>query len=333
MWRRNDSVLKINPRQSTVRSKYRGRIGLNWKCGIGMNAAREKVRIANALADLPNTSATFARGEISYSKVRAMTRVATPENEDYLLMIAKHGTGHHMETLVRMYRRTKRLQEMDECRKQHDERELHVYYEPDGSLVFHARMPAEKGALLLKAIELAADQAEKDVSAETSHRDGFDRCRADALADVAASYLAHGPGHSSSADRYQVILHVSAETLTNNEGDLSHLEDGPHVSAETSRRLCCDAGVSVLSEDENGNTLNIGRKTRIIPPAMRRALRARDEGCHFPGCTHKHYIDGTIFSTGARAARPVWPTWCSFAAVTTDWCMKEASTAARTSRG
>ncbi|NOX71018.1 MAG: DUF222 domain-containing protein, partial [Gammaproteobacteria bacterium] len=105
---------------------------LNWKCGIGMNAAREKVRIANALADLPNTSATFARGEISYSKVRAMTRVATPENEDYLLMIAKHGTGHHMEGLVSKYRRTKRLQEMDECRKQHDERELHVYYEPDG---------------------------------------------------------------------------------------------------------------------------------------------------------------------------------------------------------
>ena len=131
-----------------------------------MNAAREKVRIANALADLPNTSATFARGEISYSKVRAMTRVATPENEDYLLMIAKHGTGHHMETLVRKYRRAKRLQEMDDCRKQHDERELHVYYEPDGSMVFHARMPAAKGALLLKAIELAASNAEKDVSAD-----------------------------------------------------------------------------------------------------------------------------------------------------------------------
>ena len=265
---------------------------LNWKCGIGMNAAREKVRIANALADLPNTSATFARGEISYSKVRAMTRVATPENEDYLLMIAKHGTGHHMETLVRKYRRTKRLQELDECRKQHDERELHVYYEPDGSTVFHARMPAEKGALVLKAIELATAEAAKDVSAEISQQDGFDHCRADALVDVAESYLANGPRSSSSADRYQVVLHVSAETLTNNEGDLSHLEDGPHVSAETSRRLCCDVGISVLSEDENGDTLNIGRKTRIIPPAMRRALKTRDEGCRFAGCTHKHYIDG-----------------------------------------
>jgi len=64
------------------------------------------------------------------------------------------------------------------------------------------------------------------------------------------------------------------------------------VSAETSRRICCDAGVSVLSKDQEENTLDIGRKTRIIPPAMRRALKARDENCRFPGCTHKHYIDG-----------------------------------------
>ena len=279
---------------------------LNWKCGIGMNAAREKVRVANALGELPNISATFSRGEISYSKVRAMTRVATADNEDYLLKIAKHGTAFHMETLVRKYRRVKRLQALNDSGKQHNERSLHVYYEPDGSMVFHARLPAEKGALVLKAIELAMDQADRDVSAETpegandvdvsaetsTERETFDRRRVDALADIAESYLANGPASSSSADRYQVVLHVSAETLTANEGDISHIEDGPHVSAETSRRLCCDAGLSVLTEDENGETLNIGRKSRIIPPAMRRALRARDEGCRFPGCTHKHYIDG-----------------------------------------
>ena len=109
---------------------------------------------------------------------------------------------------------------------------------------------------------------------------------------MAESYLANGPASSSSADRYQVVLHVSAETLTNCEGDISHIEDGPRVSAETSRRICCDAGISVLSEDEDGTTLNIGRKSRIIPPAMRRALKARDENCRFPGCTHKYYIDG-----------------------------------------
>jgi len=81
-------------------------------------------------------------------------------------------------------------------------------------------------------------------------------------------------------------LHVSAETLSNDEGDVSHIEDGPRVSAETSRRICCDAGISVLSKDEDGTPLNIGRKSRIIPPAMRRALKARDENCRFPGVCH-----------------------------------------------
>ena len=112
------------------------------------------------------------------------------------------------------------------------------------------------------------------------------------MANIAESYLANGPAASSSADRYQVVLHVSTETLSDKGGELSHIEDGPRVCAETSRRLCCDASVSVFTEDEDGEPLSIGRKSRIIPPALRRALRARDEGCRFPGCTHKHYIDG-----------------------------------------
>lgn len=284
---------------------------LNWKCGIGMNAAREKVRVANALGELAKISASFATGEISYSKVRAMTRVATPENEDYLLMIARHGTAFHVETLVRKYRRAKRLQEMNDAAKQHEERTVQVYYEPDGSMVIHARLPGEQGAMVLKALELAMQMAEQaetevsatDVSAETSgeddiaprypeDREPFDKQRADALANIAESYLANGPAASSSADRYQVVLHVSTETLSDKGGELSHIEDGPRVCAETSRRLCCDASVSVFTEDEDGEPLSIGRKSRIIPPALRRALRARDEGCRFPGCTHKHYIDG-----------------------------------------
>jgi hypothetical protein len=272
-------------------------------------AAREKVRVANALGDLKKISAAFASGEISYSKVRAMTRVATPDNEDYLLRIARNGTAHHVETLVRKFRRAKKLQETGDAQKQHNQRAVHFYYEPDGSMVIKARLPAEKAELVLKAIELAMEQADppetKD-SAESSgvdaqdnemepvpmEKEGWDKQRADALANIAESYLANGPASSSTADRYQVVLHVSAETLTNNEGHISHLQDGPHVSAETSRRLCCDAGISVLTEDEDGTPLNIGRKSRVIPPAMRRALKARDEGCQFPGCTLKYYIDG-----------------------------------------
>ena len=73
---------------------------LNWKIGLSMGAAREKVRVAHALKDLPKISDSFRQGQISFSKVRAMTRVATPENEEYLMMIARHGTAAHMEQLV-----------------------------------------------------------------------------------------------------------------------------------------------------------------------------------------------------------------------------------------
>ena len=76
---------------------------LNWKCGIDMGTAREKVRVAHALKVLPQISEEFRRGRVSYSKVRAMTRVATEKNEDYLLMIARHGTAVHVERLVRNY--------------------------------------------------------------------------------------------------------------------------------------------------------------------------------------------------------------------------------------
>src|SRR5210317_1624889 len=88
----------------------------------------------------------------------------------------------------------------------------------------------------------------------------------------------------STADRYQVVVHVTAET--------SNLEDGPHVTAETSRRIACDCAVVGIKEDENGEPLSIGRRSRSIPPPMRRALRARDKGCRFPGCTNTRFVDG-----------------------------------------
>ena len=86
---------------------------LNFKCGMGMNAARERVRVARALAELPKISAAFETGTVSYSKVRAMTRVATPENEDFLMNIARHGTAYHVETLVRKCRRVQRRRAVD----------------------------------------------------------------------------------------------------------------------------------------------------------------------------------------------------------------------------
>ena len=105
---------------------------LNWRCGIGCNAAREKVRVARALTQLPKIDAALARGEISYSKARAITRAATPENEDYLLMFARHGTAHHVERLIRGYRRVKRLQTAEIEKQPHKLREVSTRWDEDG---------------------------------------------------------------------------------------------------------------------------------------------------------------------------------------------------------
>jgi hypothetical protein len=148
---------------------------LNFQCGIGMHAAREKVRVANALAELPTMSERFKRGELSYSKVRAMTRIANADNEDYLLSIARHGTAHHVEKLVSQYRRCERLQETENANEQHNARELHYHYDENGCLVINARLPAEQGAVIMKALERAMDSLDSvpdvpDVPAGTDRK-------------------------------------------------------------------------------------------------------------------------------------------------------------------
>ena len=97
---------------------------LNWKCGFNLGTAREKVRVAHTLKDLPKISDKFRRGEVSYSKVRAMTRVATVENEDYLLKICRYGTAAHVERLVRNYKKVKRLEALDRDNDRHVLRQL-----------------------------------------------------------------------------------------------------------------------------------------------------------------------------------------------------------------
>jgi uncharacterized protein DUF222 len=149
------------------------------------------------------------------------------------------------------------------------------------------------------------DRAVSDVSAETAtkqtaggmivtvseERPSWGARRADALGRIAESYLQHGAGALSGGDRQQIVIHVDAETLREGCAGRCELEEGPSLPAETVRRLACDASVVTLLEDAEGEPLNVGRKTRSIPPALRRALNARDRGCRFPGCSNTRYVD------------------------------------------
>src|SRR6056297_3021856 len=274
---------------------------LNWKCSIGLGAAREKVRVAHALANLQKISDEFRQGRISFSKVRAMTRVATPVNEVELLNIARYGTASHVERLVSQYRKVKRIEALEAENQRHRLRELNWYVDDDGSYVFKARLTPEQGERVVKAIESAMDEEfeeQKDVSAETSDRPALEpesdpvaQRRADALVRVAEGFLGGATG-TKGGERTTIHLHTSSDTLRHDgDGAESRLDTGANVSAKTSRRLACDCGLVHWHEGPAGETLDVGRRTRTIPPAIRRALQKRDHGCRFPGCTADKHVD------------------------------------------
>ncbi len=350
---------------------------LAWRTGLALGAAREKVRVARALPELPAISAAMRRGELSYSKVRALTRVATAENEEDLLAFAHAGTAAHVERVVRAWRR---LDDVDAVegetaldRRRHLSRSLQVYTDEDGMVVVRGRLEPEAGAALVRALEAAGDALydEGRVTDEaTAELIPAAQRRADALGLVAETALggeslgggsleedslegdrrSRGnvsetgdgerppeatrrfrgnvsqpadrqderprelPGRSrgnvsetdganptaldrgTRGDRYQVVVHVDAAVLADPENPgQSVLEGIGGVSAETSRRLACDGSLVAMVHDEEGRVLDVGRRTRAVSPAMRRALAHRDGGCRFPGCDSKlcdaHHIE------------------------------------------
>ena len=283
---------------------------LNWRTGLALGAAREKVRVARAIADLPRLSAAMGRGQVSYSKVRAITRVATPETEERLLDFALAGTAAHVERLVRAWRQVDRQLEADDDQRRYAGRHLHTWIDEDGMLVVRGRLTPEAGAVLQRALEAAEDRlyrdAEEDESAqrvETVAAKEAGRRRADALVVVAESALTADLDSGSAGDRYQVVVHADAPALRKGDGDgQSALDDGTGVPAETSRRIACDASAVVMTHAPDGAVLDVGRKTRTIPPAIRRALAARDRRCQFPGCESRrcdahhlhHWADGGV---------------------------------------
>jgi uncharacterized protein DUF222/HNH endonuclease len=257
---------------------------LSWRVGLDLGAARERVRVARSLATLPRLAQALGRGELSYAKVRALTRVATPETEEQLLGVGRAGTASHVERIVRGWRRVDRRAEAREDALKHTSRGLHVYRDEDGMVTIRGRLEPEVGALLVQALTAAREALYQKVgvSSETST---MAQRQADALALLAETALHHGIDPGAPGERYQVVVHVDAPALADpHQPGQSVLEDGEHVSAETSRRLACDANRVVMQHARDGRVVEVAARTRTIPPALRRALHHRDRGCRFPGC-------------------------------------------------
>lgn len=247
---------------------------LSWRCGIGLVTGRAHVRVARRLLELPLVRAAFSRGELSYSKVRALARVATPETEGDFLEIARHGTGAQLEKLVRGYAGALAAT-VDHAQEVYKRHHLVVSWDDDGSFRLQAKLSPEDGALVLAALK-AADET--------------GRGGADALVMLARTALDAPASDRTASDPCEVVVHVDVESLT---GDQVHerceLADGPSLAPETVRRLGCDGAVVRILE-RDGRPLSVGRRTRAIPAPLRRALRSRDGGCRFPGCTNRRFL-------------------------------------------
>ena len=271
---------------------------LSWRIGLDPATAREKVRVARALGKLPAIDAALKSGKLSYAKVRALTRVATPESEPNLLHAALYSTGAQLERLCRGYRIAMTVDNVTPP----PERSVRRRDLPGGMVKLDVILSPDEADLVLAALdrarEVGHEAAKPNVSAERRKRDGEHESdphwpsRADGVVALAESYLAGNVGRGSGGERFQVMLHIDQDPLAPDGVLAGTLEDGTPVSAEAIRRVACDCGIVAVGHDQTGDTMSIGRRSRSIPPAIRRALILRDRGCAFPGCTHNRFLHG-----------------------------------------
>jgi hypothetical protein len=261
---------------------------LAWRIGLDSATAREKVRVARALGKLPAIDEALRAGKLSYAKARALTRVATPDTEAKLLELAVVATGAQLERLCRGYRRALAPDEQ----LAPEERSVRRRDLPGGMVRLEIVLAPDEADLLLRALDRAREvvHGETDVSAETSNTGSTRPSRADGMVALAENFLAGNPANGNGGERFQVMVHVDQDPLAPDGVVAAALDDGTRVSAETFRRIACDCGVVAVAGD--GAQLNIGRRARSIPPAIRRALALRDRGCRFPGCTHTRFLHG-----------------------------------------
>ena len=272
---------------------------LSWRCQISLSAAREKVRTAQALRDLPGISLAFREGRLSYTKVRALTRVAAMHDEGALVRYALDATAPDVEERCRQIRNV-HPDSVRDAQRAWESRWLSAWRNTArGTLCLRVELPLDVGELVMQAIERALEREDIPDGVAERSPSGFQSQQADALVAIVKTYLEggaikSGADSSSAADRYQLVVHVDEAALHGGAGR----SDAP---LETVKRLACDASVVVVTEDERGTPLTVSRKQRTVSTPIRRAIWARDRHCTFPGCHRTrlveahhvhHWVDG-----------------------------------------
>jgi hypothetical protein len=254
---------------------------LAWRCDLSMATAREKVRVAHALKHLPVISRAFANGELSYAKVRAMTRVATRDNEGGLLAFVLRHTAVTVAERCRELR-CGRETSIGMAERAWANRSLRIRRDRERSLMtITVELPFDSGELLEKALDKARDDEVLEIPdlVDTA----WSVRQADAFVNVLQGYLSGNNG--STSDNHRVTIHVDESALAGNHGRAA-------IPLEAVKRHCCDGKAVIITETSDGEPLGIGRQSRIIPKAIERAVRARDHDCcSFPGCNNHRFLE------------------------------------------
>ena len=254
---------------------------LDFKLKIARKTALEKVRVANALWFVPEIEAAFRDGQLSYSQVRALTRVADQDNEASLLVYARQSTAEGLERYCRQLRCGDVSVSETQAKRALHSRALHVHVDSGEITV---KLPAAELALVQQVLEQLVSELPEDPD-----RDYF-AARADALVALARGRLSperegaqEGERKETVNDAYQVLVHIDAEALAGHGGKSD-------LPLPVVQRLCCDGGVVPILK-RGDDVLSVGRKQRTVPTAIKRALAARDHSCRYPGCHHTQFLD------------------------------------------
>jgi hypothetical protein len=281
---------------------------LSWSCSMSPGTAREHVRVARALRRMPTITAAFREGRLSYSKVREATRVVDLVDEAQLCELAKTATASQLARMVAGYRTAAgtRVSQQPKRGMSWTERE-------DGMVDLRVRLPKEEAALVIAALTAAKDQfgappestaGESAAPTDPTPVYGY----ADAILDVARTFLDTAPEDRSGEDRTLVVVHVAAEQLADATAPIAltaqnvpagtprafdptcHLQGLGRIEPETARRLACDADILAAVVDADGEVLTLGRTRRLVSRALRRALMIRDGMCQFPHCHQTRHL-------------------------------------------
>ncbi len=277
---------------------------LSWKAGDSLHTAREKVRVGRALLELPTIRQAFAAGELSYSKVRAITRIATPESEADLIVMAKSSTGAACERIVAGVLKSTTTPDDRDAFEQRSVRRLSM----EGGLAkIEMVMPVEMTQLVFTAIDARASQIVDEATSGSGRRrgdvmqerGGLAAIRADAVTELAESWIASTGLAAERGDIGALSLVADARALVDDGSDDHEIALAEQaVSKATAERWACDGRANVVLERSCGefghrHGCDVGRQSQIIPRRTRRALSRRDhQMCRFPGCGQTSWLHG-----------------------------------------